>query len=91
MPTQSKPLLINLDADTKRRIKLMAEARYTSPHALIRKAICQYVERESFRRDTLEALQEYQETGRHGTAQDVDRWLASWGTDDKGTPPAYDK
>jgi len=81
MPTQSKPVSIKLDADTQERIKRLATSRERSAHWLMREAISQYVEREelreTFHRDTLEAWQEY-----------VDQWLASWGTDAEGAPPA---
>ena len=68
--------------------------QYTNALGLepLREAISQYVEREelreTFHRDTLEAWQEFQETGQYATAQDVDQWLASWGTDAEGAPPA---
>ncbi len=92
MPTQSKPVSIKLDADTQERIKRLATSRERSAHWLMREAISQYVEREelreTFHHDTLEAWQEFQETGRYATAQDVDQWLASWGTDAEGAPPA---
>jgi predicted transcriptional regulator len=91
-PTQSKPVSIKLDADTQERIKRLATSRERSAHWLMREAISQYVEREelreTFHRDTLEAWQEFQETGQYATAQDVDQWLASWGTDAEGAPPA---
>ncbi|MGY4015840.1 CopG family ribbon-helix-helix protein [Aeromonas molluscorum] len=92
MPTQSKPVSIKLDADIQERIKRLATSRERSAHWLMREAISQYVEREelreTFQRDTLEAWQEFQETGRYATAQDVDQWLTSWGTDAEGAPPA---
>ena len=86
MPTQSKPVSIKLDADTQERIKRLATSRERSAHWLMREAISQYVEREelreTFHRDTLEAWQEFQETGRYATAQDVDQWLTKKSTDD---------
>lgn len=42
----------------------------------MREAISQYVEREAFRQDGIKAWNEYQATGLHITAGDVDAWLA---------------
>jgi len=57
----------------------------------LEKAITQYVEREekreAFRQDTLKAWEEYRITGLHATAEEVDAWLASWGTDDERPAP----
>lgn len=57
----------------------------------MREAITQYVDREeareALRQDTLKAWDEFQATGRHVTAQEVDAWLASWGSDDELPPP----
>ncbi|WP_051085171.1 CopG family ribbon-helix-helix protein [Martelella mediterranea] len=65
----------------------LAEARQRTSHWIMRKAISQYVEREekreALRRDTVRAWEEFQETGIHATAEDVDRWLESWGTDNE--------
>lgn len=76
---------IKLDDDMKGRVRHLAAARQRSPHWIMREAIAQYVEREekreAFRQETLAAWQEFQETGLHATAEEVDRWLESWGTD----------
>jgi len=57
----------------------------------MREAIAQYVEREekreALRQDTLKAWDEFQRTGQHATAEAVDDWLASWGSDAELTPP----
>ena len=80
---------IKLDDELKGRVQTLAEARQRSAHWIMREAIAQYVEREekreSFRRDTLKAWEDYQATGLHATAEEVDQWLASWG-DDKELP-----
>ena len=90
--TGARPMSVKLDPDTRTRIEHLAKARHRTTHWLMREAISQYVEREelreTFHRDTLEAWQEFQETGQYATAQDVDQWLASWGTDAEGAPPA---
>ena len=47
--------------------------------------------RESFRQDALEAWAEFQATGLHLTAEEVQKWLASWGTEDELPAPACHK
>jgi len=73
---------IKLDDDMKGRVQHLAEARKRTSHWIMREAIAQYVEREekreTLRRDTLKAWEEFQETGLHATAEEVDQWLASW-------------
>ena len=83
---------VKLDAELKGRVQHLAQARRRSAHWIMREAIAQYVEREerreALRRDTLAAWDEYQTTGLHATAADVETWLESWGTDDeKPAPP----
>lgn len=76
----ARPVAIKIDADTKERVKRLADARQRTPHWLMREAIRQYVEREekreAFRRDAIAAWNEYQATGRHLTAKEADAWLA---------------
>ncbi|WP_144079975.1 transcriptional regulator [Haliea salexigens] len=38
--------------------------------------------RESFRQDALEAWEDYLATGHHASMAEVERWLASWGSDE---------
>lgn len=89
------PTSIKLDDDLKGRLQHLADARRRSAHWLMREAIAQYVEREekreTFRRDTLDAWEHYQTTGLHATADEVERWLASWGTDDERPAPKCHK
>lgn len=90
-----RPVAIKIDADIKARVKRLADARQRTPHWLMREAISQYVEREekreAFRQDGFKAWQEYQETGLHATAEEVDTWLASWGTDNEQAAPECHK
>lgn len=92
MSATVKPMSIKLDSETQTRIKLLAAARERTPHWMMREAITQYVEREerkeAFRRDTLDAWQEYQETGLHVTLDEVDQWLSGWGTETEGGVPS---
>ncbi|EIW8495244.1 CopG family ribbon-helix-helix protein [Escherichia coli] len=86
---------IKLDDDLKSRVKQLAEARDRKPHWIMREAITQYVEREekreALRRDTLAAWEEYQSTGLHATAEEVDKWLESWGTENELPAPVCHK
>ena len=47
--TAARPVAIKIDADTKERVKRLADARQRTPHWLMREAIRQYVEREEKR------------------------------------------
>jgi predicted transcriptional regulator len=48
----------------------------------MREAIHQYVEREekqeSLRQDLINAWNDYQATGLHASAEEVEEWIASW-------------
>lgn len=89
------PTSIKLDDDLKGRIQHLAEARRRSAHWLMREAVEQYVEREekreAFRQDTLRAWEDYQATGLHATADEVEKWLASWGKDNEAPAPTCHK
>ena len=91
----AKIVSVKLDADTRTRIESLAAARDRSSHWVMREAICQYVDREekreAFRQATIKAWEEYQETGLHATAAEVDIWLASWGTEKELPAPVCHK
>ena len=57
----------------------------------MREAIEEYLEREerkeAFRQATMAAWEEYQSTGLHATAEEVDAWMASWGTEQELPTP----
>lgn len=93
--TETRAMSVKLDLTTRTRVENLAEARHRSAHWLMREAICQYVEREekreAFRQDTIKAWVEYQETGLHATAEEVDAWLASWGTENELPAPICHK
>ena len=86
---------IRLDEATKGRVQQLAAQRGRSAHWIMREAITQYVEREekreALRQDTLKAWEEFQETGLHATAEQVDQWLASWGTENELSAPECHK
>ncbi len=86
---------VKLDDDMKARVQHLAVARKRTSHWIMREAISQYVEREekreTLRRDTLKTWEEFQETGLHATAEEVDQWLESWGTDNELPAPECHK
>ncbi len=87
----AKPTSIKLDDDLKGRVEHLAEARRRSSHWIMREAIAQYVEREEtrerLRQDTVQAWEEFQATGLHATAEEVENWLSSWGTEEELPAP----
>ena len=92
---KAKTVSVKLDPDIRTRLENLAEERHRSAHWVMREAITQYVEREerkeAFRRDTLDAWQEFQETGLHVSLEEADQWLAGWGTETEGGVPACHK
>ncbi|MGM0914300.1 MAG: CopG family ribbon-helix-helix protein [Pseudomonadota bacterium] len=67
---------ITLNDDLQRRVQRLAEARLRPVDWLMHEAIEQYVEREEKRealnQDTLKAWEDYQATGLHATADEVE-------------------
>jgi predicted transcriptional regulator len=86
---------IKLDDSLKGRVQQLAQTRRRTSHWIMREAIAQYVEREekreSLRQDTLKAWDEFQATGLHATADEVEKWLASWGSGSELTVPECHK
>ena len=82
---------IKLDTDLKLRLQLLAQRRDRSPHWLMREAIKSYIEREerreALKEDALKAWLQYQETGRHVTATEADKWLESLVEGNDKEPP----
>lgn len=91
----AKTMSVKLDAETRTRVENLAEARHRSSHWVLREAITQYIDREekreAFRQETIKAWEEYQETGLHVETDEVEAWLASWGTDNEVPAPACRK
>ena len=96
MPTtNAKTFSVKLDNEMRARIEHVAEARHRSSHWVMREAIQQYVDREmkreAFLQDAQKAWEEFRETGLHATADEVETWLSSWGTDNELPAPACHK
>jgi len=91
----ASPTSIKLDEDMKERVQHIADSRKRTSHWIMREAIAQYVEREEkrleLRQDTLKAWEEFRETGLRATAEEVDRWLASWGSENEEPAPECHK
>ncbi len=91
----AKTVSVKLDSDIRDRVDNLAQARHRSAHWVMREAISQYVDREekheAFRQDTIKAWEEYQETGLHASAAEVNTWLASWGTENELAEPLCHK
>jgi predicted transcriptional regulator len=91
MPTQSDTSL-RLDAATRSRLQRLAAARHHPADRLVREAIEQYLEREetreNVRRDVVNAWTEYQTTGQHLTAAEVDAWLVRLEAGEDAEPPS---
>lgn len=83
---------VKLDDDLKGRVKHLADARRRTPHWIMREAIAEYVEREekreAFKREALEAWEDYQRTGLHLTGEEVDEWLAKLEVGEDAEMPA---
>ncbi len=89
------PTSLKIDDELKSRVKTLATRQDRSAHWIMLQAIREYVEREeaheSFKQDALASWAAYRETGRHLTGEEVDKWLASWGTDDEyPVPPCHE-
>lgn len=89
------PTSLKLDDDMKVRVQHLAESRRRSSHWIMREAVAQYVEREekreALKQATLEAWDEFKATGLHASAEEVDQWLASWGTENEQPAPLCHK
>jgi predicted transcriptional regulator len=82
---------VKLDAELTERLKRLAERRQRTPHALMREAIRDFIEREeareSFKEEALASWTAFQETGRHLTGEELRDWLNTWGSDAETEAP----
>lgn len=82
---------VKLGAELTDRLKRLAGQRQRTPHALMREAIREYVEREeareSFKEEALASWTAFQETGRHLTGDELRDWLKAWGSDAETEAP----
>ena len=86
---------VELSDDLEARISRLSGQRQRPAHAIIRKAIQQYVEREearvSFKDEAEASWAEYRSTGLHVMADEARAWLRTWGTEaETEAPPCHD-
>lgn len=70
---------VKISPDLHARIKCLADLRNQSVHAVMRQALEAYVsreeKREAWRKEGIEAWEEYQKTGLHLTNREVVDWM----------------
>lgn len=78
------PASVKIDHALQTRIRDLAARQDRSAHWIMRQAIEQYVDREerreNFVQEALASWESYRETGLHLTGEEVDAWLARWGS-----------
>ena len=86
-----RPVSVKLDPDIRARIEHLAGIRRRSTHWIMREAIQQYIEREekreTLRQELIHAWEDYQSTGLHATADEVEAWITGWGTENELPAP----
>lgn len=91
----ASPTSLKLDDDLKSRVQHLAESRQRTSHWIMREAIAQYVDREekreALKQETIKAWEEFQATGLHATADEVEKWLSSWGAENELPAPVCRK
>lgn len=87
MPSITCPTSIKLDQNMRARIENLAASKQRTMHWMMKEAIRQYVEREekyeALKQDVLASWKHFQETGLHATSEEVEEWIASWGTENE--------
>lgn len=82
---------VKLDESIRTRLKALGESRDRTPHWLMKKAICEFLEREEAlerrNKQADEAYAEYLETGQTVSHEEMAAWLETWGTDEEGECP----
>ena len=89
------PMSIKIDSAYKDRLNHLASTRRRSSHALAKEAIERFIEEEEEQeralREAIASHEEYLETGMHITLDELDDWMATWGTDNEKELPACHK
>jgi len=73
------PTTIKIDANMKRRLSCLAEARHRTAHSLLIEAVETYIKREEKRealwQEALQIWKEYEITGMYAAHKDADDWM----------------
>lgn len=76
---QSETPILDLDPSTTERLRKIADERGSAPHALMKQAVEQYVDREerrsSVHADAAKAWAAFQADGLYLTGEEADEWL----------------
>lgn len=72
-------LFVRINAQTKKRLEVLASRARRSKSFLAAEAIAAYVEAESWRLDEIQAGLEELDHGRGVAHKDVSAWVGSWG------------
>ena len=87
----TKSVGIKLDKEIQARLKALGERCERSPHWLMKKAICEFLDRmeteEKERQLLINRWNRYQETGDSISHEAVTKWLNTWGTDEESECP----
>jgi len=87
----SNPVGIKLDEKLQARLKALGERCERSPHWLMKKAICEFLDRmeteETEKQILLDRWNRYQETGESISHDKVTNWMNTWGTDKERACP----
>ena len=82
---------VKLDESTYDRLKALGESRRRAPHWLMKEAINQFLDREeeaeNRKKDTLERIARFEQTGESIPFETVDAWLSTWGSENEAKCP----
>jgi predicted transcriptional regulator len=77
-------MAVKVEPELRRRLQALGEAKRRTPHWLMCEAIRLYVEREEqagkANAEARERLARYDATGEHVADDEVESWLATWGS-----------
>jgi len=87
----SETFSVRLSPETKRELEEYARATQRSSAFIVKEAVEMHLaERRAYLAAIEEAIREADETGEYISGEAVDRWLASWGTENELPPPEPD-
>jgi predicted transcriptional regulator len=86
------PTSIKLEPALKGRIKKLGEVKQRKPHAIMKEAICIYLEHEEKNERLLQEITQRWRAAESNNTIDhnaVCNWLTTWSTDNKSENPAW--